>query len=85
MVNVNLGNSVNLTYVIEGHPPPSFEWYRDGVLIPGETQSFLYIPEVLPRDRGNYTCKAMNSEGIAESDPTHLKIPGIELYTVTKF
>ena len=36
---------INLTCIAEGRPAPSYEWYRDGVLIPGEIRSFLYILE----------------------------------------
>ena len=53
----DLATPINLTCTAEGHPAPTYEWYKDGVLIPGEIQPFLYISEPLPEDRGNYTCK----------------------------
>ena len=74
---VDLATSVKLTCMAEGHPAPTYEWYKDGVLIPGETISFLYIGETAPSDRGNYTCKATNSK--AETDqsrPAKLDIQG---------
>ena len=54
----------------------TYEWYRDGVLIPREIQPFFYISEPLPEDRGNYTCKAINSQGNITSEQAKLEIPG---------
>ena len=73
----DLATPINLTCTAEGHPAPTYEWYKDGVLILGEIQSFLYIPEPLPEDRGNYTCKAINSLGNITSEQAKLEIPGI--------
>ena len=36
----------------------------------------LNIAEPLPRDRGNYTCKAINSKGEIASEPAKLDIQG---------
>ena len=74
----NLATLINLTCTAEGHPAPTYEWYKDGVLIPGEIQSFLYISELLPEDRGNYKCKAINSLGNMTSEQAKLEIPGKE-------
>ena len=72
----DLATSVSLTCTAKGHPAPSYEWYKDDILVPGETRSVLYIPELLPRDRGNYTCKAINSEGGIVSQSAKLDIQG---------
>ena len=72
----DLATPINLTCTAEGHPAPSYEWYKDGVLIPGEIQPFLYISEPLPEDRGNYTCKAINNLGNITSEQAQLEIPG---------
>ena len=72
----DLATAVNLTCTAEGHPAPNYEWYKDGVLIPGETRSVLYIDESSPRDRGSYTCKAINSKGAIVSEPAKLDIQG---------
>ena len=78
----NLATPINLTCTAEGHPAPTYEWYKDGVLIAGEIQSFLYISEPLPEDRGNYTCKAINSLGNITSEQAKLEIPGIKINDV---
>ena len=75
-----LGDPIHLNCTAEGHPAPTYEWYKDGVLIPDEIESVLYIPEPSPEDRGNYTCKAINSEGETDqSNPAKLDISGIYL------
>lgn len=76
-VDTNLISPVNLTCMAEGSPAPSYQWYKDGELVPGETKEYLYIEETQPEDRGNYTCVAINEGGQVESDPAQLKIPGI--------
>ena len=68
---------VNLTCEAEGYPAPSYEWYLDGVLIPGEMLSYLYIPEAQPSDRGNYTCKTINDNGEIESHPALVNLTGM--------
>ena len=74
---VDLATSVRLTCTAEGHPAPTYEWYKDSVLIPGETRSVLSIGESAPSDRGNYTCKAINSKGKTDqSEPAKLDIQG---------
>lgn len=73
-----LGHEIHLNCTAEGHPDPIYEWYKDGVLIPDKIESVLYIPEPSPEDRGNYTCKAINSEGKTDaSRPAKLDIAGI--------
>lgn len=75
-----IATSINLTCSAEGYPPPTYQWYKDGVLIPGETQSFLYIPETLPSDRGNYSCEASNIRGQMSSDSARVDISGGYLF-----
>ena len=74
-----LASPINLTCTAEGNPVPSYEWYKDGILIPGEHLPFLYIPEVLPNDRGNYSCKAINVNSQKLSEPALLTIRGKQL------
>ena len=74
----HLGDPIQLNCTAEGHPAPTNEWFKDGVLIPNKTESVLYISEPSPEDRGNYTCKAINSAGETdESTPAKLDIAGI--------
>ena len=77
----DLATSVRLTCTAEGYPAPTYEWYKDGVLIPQKTRPFLYIAEPAPSDRGNYTCKAINSKGETDqSRPAKLDIQGRTMF-----
>ena len=77
---VHLGDPIYLNCTAEGHPAPIYEWYKDGVLIPDEMESVLYISESSPEDRGNYTCKAINSEGETnKSKPAKLDIVTLQV------
>ena len=67
---------INLTCIAEGHPTPTYKWYKDGVLVPDKIRSVLEIHEALPQDRGNYTCVAMNSLGNDTSQVAELDILG---------
>ena len=76
-MTVELGHSTNLTCGATGYPTPIVQWYKDGVQILGENEPLLFISEVLPDDRGNYSCKATNSEGVIESGQTQISIQRI--------
>lgn len=78
-LSINFGYPLILPCHVEGNPIPTHEWYKDGILIPGANQPALLIREVLPDDRGNYSCKATNTEGTIVSDSTHVSIPGIQI------
>ena len=75
-----LAHPINLTCTAKGNPAPTYEWYKDGILIPGENLPFLYIAEVLPNDRGNYSCRALNVNGQIVSEPALLTIPGKQMH-----
>ncbi len=51
------------TAVASGAPPPSFQWYRDGLAISGATNSALTLTGVQPTDSGGYTVVATNAAG----------------------
>ena len=72
----DIATPINLTCMATGHPPPTYQWLKDGIPIPQEFRSYLYIAELLPEDRGNYTCMVNNSEGDASEHAT-VNIQGI--------
>ncbi len=75
--NASLISSINLTCTAEVPSAPSYQWLKDGVQIAGEMKAFLYIEEIGPEDRGNYTCVVVTEGGRDESEPARLRIPGI--------
>ncbi len=76
--NSSLRGSENFTCKVEGGTADqiSYKWYRDGILLPGFTQSYYYIQEITPERRGNYTCEAISSGGQVVSTPARVDIPG---------
>ena len=75
--SIPIHTPLNLSCMATGAPPPEYTWFKDGVLIPGETKPFLYIPELQPNDRGSYRCKATNPLGESTSERANLMIPGM--------
>lgn len=76
-IGVDLISPINLTCTADGTPAPTYQWFKDGAQIPGETKEFLYIEEAAPEDRGNYTCVAINRHGRIKSNPARITIPGV--------
>merc|ERR1719473_999029 len=47
----------------EGSPPPSYQWYLNGVALPGEDQKTLTIGQIRKEHAGAYTCEVSNMAG----------------------
>lgn len=60
--------------VINGSTPLSYQWYKDGVQLPGETGPALTIASVRYLDAGQYTVKATNSCGEVTTTATNLQV-----------
>lgn len=57
-----------------GTPPPTYQWYRDGVAIPGANSRIYILPEVARTNRGAYTLVASNALGVVTSAPVTLTV-----------
>jgi len=57
-----------------GAPDPTFQWYKDGVAIPGATNSWYAISGVTSSQAGIYTVVATNSAGSATSNGATLSV-----------
>ena len=75
--NVTLGSLVNLTCIVTGAPQPRIEWFKEGQVLNGQNLPFLVIEKVIPDNRGQYRCRATNSEGTAQSSDVLVTIQGI--------
>src|SRR5882762_7297868 len=53
----------------------TYQWYKNGVAIPGATSSSYTILTVLGSDAGAYTVKVTNAGGSVMSDTAYLNIP----------
>jgi hypothetical protein len=58
--------TVSLTVI--GTPPLSYQWEKEGIIVPDATQYFYYKNSAQPSDLGNYTCVVTNNYGEIESD-----------------
>ncbi|MCD4680093.1 MAG: tandem-95 repeat protein, partial [Bacteroidales bacterium] len=54
------GEQVVFSVTTQGTTPMTFQWYKDGVILPGETDTVLIIDPITFTDNGNYTCVATN-------------------------
>jgi hypothetical protein len=52
-----------ITLVAEGAPTPSYQWYRNGVPLNGETKSSVYAKNVDSSYSGTYSCELQNIAG----------------------
>ena len=48
--------------------PVRFSWFKDGILLPGETKENLLLNEINRRQKGEYKCVTINSVGSEESN-----------------
>jgi hypothetical protein len=72
-VRVLQGAAATLTVAATGDGV-SYQWKRDGVAIPGATQSSYWIPAARYAERGNYTVVVSNAAGAVESTPAALAV-----------
>ena len=72
---VNLvGNSITLTVDAVALAPATIQWFRNGVLIPGENGTTLTLSSPTAADSGSYTAKVTNTLGFATTTPAFLDI-----------
>ncbi|XP_071541356.1 cell adhesion molecule Dscam2-like [Panulirus ornatus] len=67
-VVVQVGSKVTLPCVAQGHPPPTYTWYRGSTPVPGGSGAWavggsLVLGRVSSSDAGQYTCVANNTAG----------------------
>ena len=59
-VNATMGETISLVCNATGEPTPSFTWYKDGSLLPGESNTKLVIYSASLADSGTFYCVAGN-------------------------
>jgi len=75
--------TVILSADVSASPPPTWQWRRNGVDIPGATNRFLILSQVDEADEGSYTVLATNSEGSALSGAGTLTVGGVSAPVIT--
>ena len=69
---ITLGKSVRFAVTASGIEPLAYQWWRDGDLLPGQTNNALNMSSVQPADEGDYTVVVSNPDGTAASIPARL-------------
>lgn len=72
--SASVGGSVSLSVVATGSAPLSYQWYRDGVVIPGATSSTLLLTNLTPSDAGGYTVLVTNPVNSVSSNTATLTV-----------
>ena len=85
-IEAELDQLVNLTCEVSGDPPITYQWTRDGVVLPGEVLPYILIQEVKPKHRGAYVCVATNGVNTTTSQPGLLTINGMwQCYSILMY
>lgn len=69
-----LGESVSWSVVAEGEQPFTYRWSKDGVVIPGATNSSYSLPNVVAGHAGTYAATVTNRVGAVTSSAVPLTI-----------
>ncbi|MBC8244538.1 MAG: immunoglobulin domain-containing protein, partial [Verrucomicrobia bacterium] len=69
-----VGDTVTLWVTAVGTPPLSYQWKREGVVIPGGTGATLELADLVSLDAGQYTVEISNSAGSTVSDPIEVSV-----------
>ena len=69
------GTTAYFTVVARGNPSPTYQWLRDGVVIPGAVQSSYTTPTLTLTDDGAmFSVVVTNSQGLVTSEPVRLSV-----------
>src|SRR5688572_17549919 len=69
-----VGETVKLAVTTDGTPPFTYQWLKNGQLMPQETGALLTIENATLEHAGNYECVVKNSAGNKTSQPIKLVI-----------
>ena len=58
-----MGSALLLSLQVEGIPPPTFQWFKNGYQMPGHTQRALVFENVTYAHSGTYSCDVQNLAG----------------------
>ena len=74
LVPAEYGQSLSISPSISGTYPMTYDWRKDGQVIPGATGSSFYKNDVTTADAGSYTLTATNLGGVATCSPVTVTI-----------
>lgn len=71
---VLFGKDMRLSATVDGHAPFVFQWHKDGVPLPGASNSSLWISNAVRADAGRYQLMASNQAAATYSSNAYLRI-----------
>lgn len=85
-VTVAAGGDASLSLLASGNAAPSYQWFKDGLLLPGKTSSSLAIDNASAADAGVYTVRVSNASGTLFTAPASITIAtGFDLWRLANF
>lgn len=72
-----VGQSVTLTVVPTGIEPYTFQWYQNGVAVPGATNPVLTLQNLQASSAGSYSVTVADSAGSVTSSPATVAVTGL--------
>jgi hypothetical protein len=73
---VSYGQYVNLSVGVSGSSPMFYQWYQNGLAIPGANYSLYSIQSAVSANAGTYTVTAVNAAGSASSADAVVTVSG---------
>jgi hypothetical protein len=80
-----LGSSASFTVVATGTVPLTYQWLKNGALIPGATAATLTLANLTAADAASYTATVTNSAGTVTSAAANLAVASAPSYAGTYF
>jgi pectinesterase len=74
VVTAAVGQTVTFSATVAGVPPPTFQWFRNGVALADATTATLRLDPVRASDAGTYMVTATNASGSDSSRPAALSV-----------
>ena len=71
---VPYGGTANLSVVASGYAPITYQWYKDGILIGGATNSTLVVSSFADGNRGSYVCHVTGDGNLVNSSAAVLSV-----------
>lgn len=71
---VMVGSYVTFWVEAEGSQPMTYQWRKNGVILPGETENYLWLGPVTSGDEGSYSVLVKNAYGSATSSSAVLTV-----------
>ena len=81
--NVEVNESVTLNCTVTGSEPITYQWFKDGSELPGETEDMLAFMPVAYGDFGTYHCVVNNSVNTIQS--REAVVTGLSSHTIVVF